>query len=377
MGNRNVFKIRNVWNCMTLRWLFAGLLAATLFAQGQQDTAKPADTPDNPIRVSVDFVVTPVSVVDRHGDNVDGLRPDQFHLFDNDKEQNIQVDVAFPPISMVIAVECSDHVESVLPQIQKIGDMIQPIVIGDQGEAAVLAFDSRIRVMQEFTSDTAKITDALKKIHAGSSQNRMIDAVEEGARLLSNRPKNRRRIILLVSETRDKSSEARLKETLIAVQLANVDVYSVDISRMITSVMAKADPGYIDNRPPAMTPMPSGYPATPNTVMQETGSLGGSAEFVPAMVEVFKDTKAIFKQNPSEVFTRGTGGEQFGFMRQRGLQEAIERLGADLHSQYMISYNPNNKGEGGFHQITVQVAGRNDVKVRTRPGYYLAAKGGS
>jgi VWFA-related protein len=354
--------------------MFAGMLAATLFAQGQKDAAKPDTGGDIVFHSTVEFVVAPVSVVDRDGNNVDGLKPEQFHLFDNDKEQDIHVDVAFPPISMVIAVECSDHVESILPQIQKIGDMIQPIVIGDQGEAAVLAFDSRIRLMQEFTSDTAKITDALKKIHAGSSQSRMIDAVEEGARLLSNRARNRRRIILLVSETRDKSSEARLKETLIAVQIANVDVYTVDISRMITTIMAKQDPGYIDNRPPAMTPMPSGYPATPNTVMQETGSLGGSAEFVPAMVEVFRDAKAIFKQNPSEVFTRGTGGEQFGFMRQRGLEQAIERLGGDLHSQYMISYNPNNKEAGGFHQISVQVAGVKDVKVRTRPGYFLGAK---
>jgi VWFA-related protein len=138
--------------------------------------------------------------------------------------------------------------------------------------------------------------------------------------------------------------------------------------------MAKQDPGYIDNRPPAMTPMPSGVPATPNTVMQTTGSLGSSAEFVPLMVEVFKDTKAIFKQNPSEVFTRGTGGEQFGFMRQRGLEDAIEHLGAELHNQYMISYVPNNKDEGGFHTISVQVTGRKDVKVRTRPGYWLGAK---
>jgi hypothetical protein len=218
MGKRNVLEIRNVWNCMpTIRWMVAGLLATTLFAQGQQPPAKPQTSGDAVFHSTVDFVLTPVSVVDRVGNNVDGLRPDQFHLFDNNKEQDIQVDVAFPPISMVIAVECSDHVESVLPQIQKIGDMIQPIVIGDQGEAAVLAFDSRIRLMQEFTSDTAKITEALKKIHAGSSQSRMIDAVEEGTRLLSNRPKNRRRVILLVSETRDKSSEARLKETLIAV----------------------------------------------------------------------------------------------------------------------------------------------------------------
>jgi len=374
---RNVLEMRNVWNFMpNLRWMFAGLLAAGLLAQGQQDAPK-AETVEGttPVfRLPVEVVVAPVSVTDHDGDSVDGLGPEKFRLFDNGKEQNIHVDVTFPPISLVIAVQANDHVESVLPQIQKIGVMIEPIVIGDQGEAAVLAFDSRIRLMQEFTSDPTKITEALKKIHPGSSQNRMIDAVEEAVRELHGRPRNRRRVVLLLSETRDKSSEARLRETLIAAQVANVSVYTVDISRMVTTVMAKQDPGYIDNRPPAMTPMPSGYPQTPNTVMQTTGSLGSSAEFVPAMVEVFKDAKAIFKQNPSEVFTRGTGGEQFGFMRQRGLEGAIERLGAELHSQYMVSYNPNNKDEGGFHEISVVVTGRKDVKIRTRPGYWLGPK---
>jgi VWFA-related protein len=360
----------------TLRYLFMALLAAALFAQSQQDTSKPDLSLGNPIKVSVQVVVVPVTVEDREGNNVDGLRPDQFHLFDNGKDQDIHVDVAFHSIAMVIAVQCNDRVESVLPQINKIGDLIGPLVIGDQGEAAVVAFDSRIRQMQDFTSDPAKITEAVKRIHPGSSQSRMIDAVEEAVRELSTRPKERRRIVLLISETRDKSSEARLRETLIFAQLNNVGVYTVDISRMVTTVMAKADPGYIDNRPPAMTPMPSGVPQTPNTVMQTTGSLGSSAEFVPLMVEVFKDAKAIFKQNPSEVFTRGTGGEQLGFMRQRGLEEAIEHIGAELHSQYLITYNPNNKDEGGFHEIAVQVAaGRKDVKVRTRPGYWLGALG--
>ena len=379
---RNILGMRNVLTCMNRMphcrslstALFAVSLATVLFAQGQQDSAKPAANPDDvTFRTAVEVVVAPVTVTDRSGGNVDGLGPELFRLFDNGKEQNIHVDVAFPPISIVIAVQANDRVESVLPQINKIGVMIEPIVIGDQGEASVLAFDSRIRQMQDFTSDHAKITEALKRIHPGSSQNRMIDAVEEAVHELRTRPKNRRRVVLLLSETRDKSSEARLKETLIYAQLNNVSVYTVDISRMVTSVMAKQDPGYIDNRPPAMTPMPSGVPQTPNTVMQTTGSLGSSAEFVPLMVEVFQDTKAIFKQNPSEVFTRGTGGEQFGFMRQRGLEDAIEHLGAELHNQYMISYNPNNKDEGGFHTISVQITNRKDVKVRTRPGYWIGA----
>jgi len=106
--------------------------------------------------------------------------------------------------------------------------------------------------------------------------------------------------------------------------------------------------------------------------MQTTGSEGGSAQFVPMFVEIFKDAKGIFVDNPVEVFTKGTGGTEFSFGKQRGLEDAIGKIGAEIHSQYLISYNPNNKDEGGFHEIEVDV-NRRDVKVRTRPGYWLAS----
>jgi len=113
-------------------------------------------------------------------------------------------------------------------------------------------------------------------------------------------------------------------------------------------------------------------PATPNTVMQTTGGQGGSANFIPLLVEIFKDTKSIFVDNPVEVFTRGTGGTEFTFAKQKALEEAISKIGEEIHSQYLISYQPNNKEEGGFHEISVEVD-RKDVKVRTRPGYWLAS----
>ncbi|HWQ52103.1 MAG TPA: hypothetical protein VN442_00365, partial [Bryobacteraceae bacterium] len=119
----------------------------------------------------------------------------------------------------------------------------------------------------------------------------------------------------------------------------------------------------------------SNVPATPTSVQQTFGSEGGRAEFIPLMIELFRDVKAIFKDNPAELFTKGTGGEEYAFARQRGLEEAISRISEQLRSQYLISYMPNNREEGGFHQITVEVVGaRSGVKAETRPGYWLAAK---
>jgi hypothetical protein len=130
-------------------------------------------------RTTVNNLVAPVLVTDRDGNIVDGLQPAQFRLLDNGKEQNIQVDPAYQPISLVVAIEKSARVESVLPQLQKLGTLLTQIT-GMQGETAILAFDGRIQVPQDFTTDGDKIKVAINNIHAGSTGTRMIDAVERG-----------------------------------------------------------------------------------------------------------------------------------------------------------------------------------------------------
>jgi len=336
-----------------LRFVLLALVTGLLVAQTQpppKSSPQQAEQPpegSQPIRVSVENVLAPVLVLDRSGTFVSGLRPDQFRLFDNNKEQNIQVDETFVPISLVILVQANARVEKILPQVTKIGNLIKPFIVGDQGEAAVIAFDSRIRTMQEFTSDSEKITAAVKKLAYGSTPSHLIDAVDDGVRMLRTRGKDRRRIMLVIGETRDYGSEGRGRETLINLQVNNVDVYWVDMSHLLGTLTSGPPDPRPDNLPPAMHSMPGIVPATPTTVMQTYGTEGNSAEFIPLMVEIFRDAKNIFKTSPAVLFTRGTGGTQFGFYKQHGLEDAIQQIGERLHSQYLVSYNPNNKEEGG------------------------------
>src|SRR5579864_6803194 len=358
---------------MRQTWILPFVCAALVAQPQNQNVEVPP-----PFVVTTERVVAPVTVFDRDGGYVNGIRPEQFHLYDNGKEQNIEVDIAYQPISIVIAIESSSRVEGILPQVQKIGNLIAPLVIGDQGEVAVVAYDARIRTLQDFTSNSDQIAQAVKKIQPGSNSNRLVDAVVEGARMLNHRPPNRRRILLLIGETRDLASEGRAREALIDLQLSNIVFYSVDMSRLVSTLTAPPNQPRPDPLPPSARPMPSNVPATPTSVAQTYGSSGGRAEFVPLMVEVLKDVKYIFKDNPVELFTKGTGGSEFSFMKQRGLEDAIQRIGEELHSQYLISYNPNNKEEGGFHEIAVEVTGRTEVKkIQTRPGYWIAARPGN
>lgn len=342
--------------------------SAALFAQARPDNQVPEI--DQPIaRSTVNYIVAPVLVTDKQGNIVDGLQPNQFHLYDNGKEQNIQVDVSYEPISLVIAIECTARVESILLQVKHLGSLVQN-VIGTQGEASVIAYDGRLRLMQDFTNDPDRIKVAIDKITAGNSQSRMIDAVDRSVYMLRKRPANNRKIILLVGETRDEGSETRLREALIDVNLSNVIIYAVDITQVAVRLTEKTpDPGPTRMDPTTMN-LPLGIPNTPTTMDQNFG-MGNRVQFTPLIKEIYTDTKGIFVKDPSKQLTQQSGGEHFYFLRQKGMEDAVQRLSQQLHSQYLITYRPSNAGESGYHTIAVSVD-RTSLDCRTRPGYYLA-----
>ena len=123
-------------------------------------------------------VLVPTLVFDKKNSFINGLVPNQFRLFDNGKEQNLtSVDVTYLPISLVVAIQANNRVDKILNQVNKVGPLLKPILLGDAGEAAVVAFDSRVRVLQNFTSDGDQLSSAIKSIKAGSQSSRLIDGV--------------------------------------------------------------------------------------------------------------------------------------------------------------------------------------------------------
>jgi VWFA-related protein len=362
---------------VTVSLVVAALAVALLPAQDNpaQDNKGNGTSTD---RSPVDFVIqtrqimAPTTVLDRDGNLVTGLRPSDFELRDNGKVQEIQVDETFAPLSIVVAVQANAKSEKVLPKIQKLASMFESMLAGGSGEIALLAFDHRFQELTPFTNDVTKLEEGLKKLRPGSSSNMMVDAVAYASRMLRNRPRNNRRIILLISESRDLGSAARLRETLTTVQVENVMIYALNMSRLYNETMASVPYPRPDPIPAGARASPAGGTLTPTTQAQLTGTQGYGANFVPLFEEIFRAAKAIFVDNPAEVLTKYTGGREIGFVSERALQEAVSDIGREIHNQYLITYNPSNKQEGGFHNIDVIVR-RPGLTVRTRPGYWLAA----
>src|SRR5439155_21299542 len=81
------------------------------------------------------------------------------------------------------------------------------------------------------------------------------------------------------------------------------------------------------------------------------------------------------KDDALEVAATATGGAHLSTFKDRSIEKAIDEIGGALHSQYSVSYTPTGPDTPGYHEIKVSIV-HNDarnLKVRARPGYYLAA----
>jgi VWFA-related protein len=314
-------------SCCRLPSICAPLLPVLLLAQEPPPIA----------RVPVRLVIAPTSVTDQHGRFINGLSAPDFTLYDNDVPQQIHEDADFLPISLAVAIQNNNAMEGVLPQIHQLGPLLGALVVGEGGEAAILTFNQKVELVQDFTGDLGRLTQALKHVDTLYSKSHLIDATLQSIRLLNARPPERRRILLLISETRDQGSESQLRDAVAEAEVNNILIYSMNISRAHAA-------GQI---------FPGGLSLDPMALIKE----------------IYGGIKTVIVENPLSVLTRYTGGLQYAFFKQHALEEAVTKIGEEIHGQYLLSYTPSNIQEQGYHKIRVEMD-RPEFTVRSRPGYY-------
>ena len=149
--------------------------AFALRAQDAGDIFDPETLFDSDLPVifveEIDEVIVPLTVRGPKGDYIHDMAVHDFTLYDNDIEQNIiGFDISYLPISMVICVQTSDRVEGILGDIRKTAYLFTELVLGEFGEAAVMTFDSRIKLLQDFTNDPRKLVRLSPQCASGLQQ---------------------------------------------------------------------------------------------------------------------------------------------------------------------------------------------------------------
>lgn len=292
---------------------------------------------------TVHAVLVPTTVTDRKGKYVSGLTADDFVVLDNEVPQAIRLDttdVTNIPIAVVFAIQTDDAAASAIQKIHKIGPMIQPVITGQAGHVAMVSYGSTVGLEQDFTSDVDEITRAFSNIKAESDRRApMLDAVSNAVSMLRSRPSNERRIVVVVGETRDRGSKAKIDDVLRMVQRESVTVFSLSYSAYLTPFTTKAS-----ELPPP--------------------------EHQGDIIEIISEMGRMGKTNGAAALAESSGGQKLSFVTLHSLERLIGRVGEELHSQYLLSYTPPSR-ESGFHTISVKLRDRSDLLVRSRPGYWV------
>jgi VWFA-related protein len=180
-----------------------------IFLPGQQTAAQnrpaPQSAQDEAIRLSTDLVVLDVQVLKKKtGEIVNGLRPEDFELYEDGVRQEIthfsQDRLA---LSVILLMDLSGSVSPVLREIQN-GALLALKRLKEKDEVAVMAFSDKTQLVQEFTTDRQLVVDRIGQIEKTpviGQGTLLYQALRDAARHM-NRAGNpaSRRVIIVVTD---------------------------------------------------------------------------------------------------------------------------------------------------------------------------------
>lgn len=332
--------------------------------------------PTPKIKVRTVLVNTPVTVTNASGEMVHSLEATDFKVTDNGAPQRIShFTLGGDPISLAVVVEVSARIEPLLPEIRKTGILITQTVIGPTGEGAVVAYDDRVSMLADFTNNLDSLEKTMSGLREGSGGARLFDAMSKAVEMLSARPEvadtelGKRRVMLVIGEAHDSGSEEKLGEVLRRAQLANVTIYTVGLSGLKADLKKKSKEEAVPRATPdGIFGMP-GPPGTVQTPSNDASAQGGVNLLALAVWAVIH-AKDRITAHQLEIASAATGGLHVSAWKSHTIEEMIDDIGGELHSQYTITYTPTDAAENGYHEIRVTVD-RKDLSVRARPGYYI------
>jgi VWFA-related protein len=312
--------------------------------QDKKDDKKKVDD-EQVIKLGTQLVNVLFSVTDKQNRYLNELKQDEIEILENGQPQPIftfkrEFDL---PLTMAILVDVSGSEQYTLPLLKDAGGrFVESVVRSGKDTVGVVKFEGEATVMQELTSNPARVRRALEQIafiapppisvyggptppiNSGSRQGgtSMYDAVVAvAADMLAKEPG--RKTIILVTDGVDTTSRMKIGDAIDEALKAEVVIYAIGIG----------DPGM------------SGV---------NDGGLKKLAE--------------------------ATGGRAVIPKSHRDLDQAFTQLEQDLRQQYLLAYEPKNEAnDGSFRKLEVKLKNKTekelkDLRIRHRRGYY-APKG--
>ena len=307
---------------------------------------------------TVPLVVAPITVTDAKGHYMEGLTDQDLVLYDNNVAQPIHLEYSAYPISLVIAVETNSNSEPMINKLGGSGILFSNLIAAEGGETALLSFSDTVVLRQGFTTDPEAIERPLRNMHVEGDGACTLDAIVTAMRMLDKRPPDRRRILFLVAEKRDRSSAAKLEEAVRAVQRQNAAVYWLTYSPSLTQY--------------TMRPKTVKWKPNSGIELKDDGKLIDNDVELPEwnIIGALHELAHLHAPDISALFSRVTGAHTMNFLKKSGLEEEIDAIGEEVHRQYIATFQPPRGEPGQFHTIRAEVKAHPEWNVKTREGYW-------
>lgn len=304
---------------------FAVALAAVIGAHGLLGDGVRLQQPPPSFRAGIDLVSLGVTALDADGRYVTDLSRDEFQVFEDGVKQDVQFfNRANLPIALALLIDTSASMEEKLATAQEaaVGFAMR---LRPQDLAEVIEFDSKVDILQSFTSDTAGLERAIRQTSAGGSTslyNALYISLKELKKIRAHTTDEvRRQAIIVLSDGEDTSSLVTFEEVLDLAKRSETAIYAIGLK-------------------------------------SRTGPF----------LRGFKEAEFVLRQLAQE-----TGGRAFFQNDIRDLAGVYGRISEELSSQYMIGYTSKNpRRDGAWRRVVVRV-GRPNVSARAKQGYYAPA----
>jgi len=291
--------------------------------QTPQSAVNPQD-PRYKLNVEVELVNVTATVLDESGKYMDGLKLEDFQVFENGDEQKISFfshDLRVP-ISVGVLVDCSGSMRHKLQQaLQTVREIA--LALSPQDEMFVISFNSDVEVRQHFTTNMQQIQRSLRDIKPGG-ETAAYDAIQTGMEEMKS-AKHNKKILLMVTDGFDTKSHITSAQVEDILKRSEVLVYAIGIDD--------------DDDDPL----------------------------------VLRRTRYHIYHYMLGRLTSVSGGRAFRLFtgRNYALNSLAQVLLEELHQQYTLSYYPMAVREGNsWRQVDVKVK-KSGSQIRHRTGYYV------
>jgi VWFA-related protein len=378
----------------------AGLLGASVFGGGQDQTktaqdqtknppdqtntpsGQPNPTPTQPgtapqqakptpeqakvrsdqskITVEAKVVTVFATVRDKHGQIVANLTKDDFAVDEDGRPQTISYFARENdlPLTTGLLVDTSLSQRRVLDQEVDASYTFLDHVLREKDKAFIIHFDHEVELLTDLTSSRQKLDAGLKAIkapqladasdkgsHHSGGGTLLYDAVYLASEELMKKQQGRKALIIL-SDGVDRGSKESLHSAIESAQRANTVVYSI---------LFKGDePG-----------QHGGYGGGGYGGGGYGGHGGGGRNRYPRQDEQRPDGKKVLERISKE-----TGGRLFEVTKKETVDKIYSEIEQELREQYVLGYAPD-KGQTGasYHKIHLTTK-QKDLTVQARDGYY-------